>query len=216
MTAAIPDCVPQLTLASQSTATAYRFEGADGSHWNGWAICTVNDATGELAIQSDWGVWAFRWSADPKHLGAPSLTHFIGGRKMCHYLADKLTSRHGDGEQQARERFSPEATVKSWGERIAERWKDERITREERREIGRELRDLRHVDDLRDFIDRWHQIEGHDKIFADSPWEYIQHEPTTTYMVLLHGILPALVTACDAEIVARTAAEPAIATEAVA
>ncbi len=92
-----------LPLTSTTTATTYSFKEPD--HYGHWAIATVNDRTGELQITSDWGNWAFRWSADPTHLGMPTLTHFIGYRGDAHYLANKLTTR------ESRENFDPHATV---------------------------------------------------------------------------------------------------------
>ena len=84
-----------LSLTATQTAITYVFRGVPGE--GGWAHCTVNNATGELSIQSDWGSWAHCWSPDPGHLGAPSLTAFIGGRGNVDYLARKL--QHGGGHR---------------------------------------------------------------------------------------------------------------------
>ncbi len=98
-------------LTAVSTATTYTFRGERG----GWALCTVNDQTGELSIQSDWGSWSYRWHASPASLGAPSFTHFLGDRSDVDYLARKLQGRNGG------ERFSPERTAKALCHLLAER-----------------------------------------------------------------------------------------------
>lgn len=97
---------PTLTLAKTTQATTFHFvpEARDF----GWALCTVNDNTGELTIQSDWGNWSHRWSANPNHLGAPTLTHFIGDRGSAHYLAQKLAREDGP---RSGEEFDAELTV---------------------------------------------------------------------------------------------------------
>jgi hypothetical protein len=95
-----------LSLISTQVATTYVFQAVPGEF--GWANCTVNDATGELSIQSDWGSWAHGWSPDPRHLGAPSLTAFIGNRCDVDYLARKL-QREGQGGR----RWSPVMTARS-------------------------------------------------------------------------------------------------------
>ena len=73
--------------ATVRTATAYHFNFKP----HGWAIFTINDGTGELSVQSDWGNFAYRWSADPAHLGHPTLTDFLRDRASTDYLTDKLT-----------------------------------------------------------------------------------------------------------------------------
>lgn len=70
---------------TKTMAEAYSFRFEDG--W-GWVIFTVNDATGELSIQSDWGDWAHRWNIDA--LASPSLKHFLADRADCDYIACKL------------------------------------------------------------------------------------------------------------------------------
>lgn len=87
---------PTLTFISSQSATTYLFRCVDGF---GWANCTINDATGELAIQSDWGSWSYGWSPNPAHLGAPSLTAFIGSRGGVDYLACKLQRERNAGRR---------------------------------------------------------------------------------------------------------------------
>lgn len=103
-----------LRLVSTQTAITYSFRAAPGEF--GWACCTVNDATGELLITSDWGNWSHRWSADPKHLGAPSLTAFIGTRGDVDYLARKLQR-----EGKAGRRWSAAATARALRRRLCAR-----------------------------------------------------------------------------------------------
>jgi hypothetical protein len=103
-----------LILISTSTATTYLFRAAPGSF--GWANCTVNDATGELAIQSDWGSWSYGWSPNPKNLGAPTLTAFIADRSSVDYIARKLQNEGTNGR-----RWSSEATAAALRRRLCER-----------------------------------------------------------------------------------------------
>lgn len=91
-----------LTLLSKCQGTTYSFRGDDGF---GWALCTINDATGELLITSDWGNFAHRWHIDS--LGHPTLTAFIGTRGDVDYLARKLQREGRNGQV-----FSSAATVK--------------------------------------------------------------------------------------------------------
>lgn len=104
----------KLTLIATHAATTYSFRAAVGEF--SWACCTVNDATGELAITSDWGNWSHRWSANPEHLGAPTLTAFIGDRGDVDYLARKL-QREGN----AGRRWSAHGTAAALRRRLCER-----------------------------------------------------------------------------------------------
>jgi hypothetical protein len=104
----------RLSLVATQTAVTYQFRAAAGQF--GWACCTVNDATGELLITSDWGNWSHRWSTDPRHLGAPTLTAFIGGRGSVDYLARKLQREGTAGRS-----WSGEATAAALRRRLCER-----------------------------------------------------------------------------------------------
>ena len=186
----------------------------------GWALCTINDATGELAIQSDWGSWSNRWDID--HLGRPSLTHFIADRSDVWYLANKLT---GSKERNA---FDPDATViamrkvlvarrleegrchndrPSTLETRVKRWFasfDEPLTAGIARECWDGLDQLRDCQSEDLFCERFFAVRGSAWI-TDEPWNHLEHEPTTGYMVLAHSILPALSAACRAQL-GKTAA----------
>src|SRR5882757_1894032 len=88
--------IPKLVLKSaKAAATTYSFE-TEGEGFRSWAVCTVNDQTGELLITSDWGSWSYRWHASPEALGAPTLTAFIGNRGEVDYLARKLQKEGRD------------------------------------------------------------------------------------------------------------------------
>lgn len=113
-------CGGALALISTQVATTYVFQAAPGEL--GWANCTVNDATGELSIQSDWGSWTHGWSPDPKVLGAPSLTAFIGSRGDVDYLARKLQREGRDGR-----RWSVAGTARALRRQLCKRrWEDGR------------------------------------------------------------------------------------------
>lgn len=184
----------------------------------GWALCTVNDMTGELAITSDWGNWSHAWSPNPKNLGAPTFTAFLACRADCYYLADKLTSR---GQ---RERFDAAATVAELRRRLCESrlergrryaemsWtKDpwaldvfygQPLTKQLAREIWDDMDALLDVNDSTLFVERFMQIDGCGNV-SEEPWEHTRHVPETSYTVLVEAILPALITACEATLAER-------------
>lgn len=88
---------PKLVLKSaKAAATTYSFE-TEGEGFKSWALCTVNDHTGEVLITSDWGSWSHRWPASPEALGHATLTEFIGTRADVDYLARKLQKEGRNG-----------------------------------------------------------------------------------------------------------------------
>lgn len=238
---AIPSFVPKMTCTGTVTATTYKLAPTDETRrangW-GWALATINDATGELSIQSDWGSWSYRWHAAgmPERNGRRvTLTEFIGEREGHHYLADKLAGRE-------RDEFDPHETVASFRKMLckarleqgrtaianardyAERDDDRRVTDDDvdkaickwgdkklydryhteeplmagiAREIWEELAALCDLRSGDMFIDYFFRVSGH-RWICEEPWNHLENSPTTGYSVLLHGILPALVTACAA------------------
>lgn len=196
--------IPTFSLVRTHTATTYHLS-ADKHGWG--ALCTVNDATGELQIISGWGNWAYLWSARPSHLGAPTLTHFLADRDAGHYLADKLTS--GEDKKRQRHDFSAEKTVADLREYLVARFKETRDLRNHRgylsgrefRRIYQELGELAHQDE-REFVAALYEIDGHERV-SDAPWEHLRYEPTIGYLILLNGIIPALIAACQRTIADR-------------
>lgn len=191
------DHVRKLKLARTSMAISYSFQREDGLHGD-WAICTVNDATGELSIQSDWGNWSHRWGTDPKHLGSPTLTAFIADRSSCHYLADKLSPSEG---RQAARMFDAEATIAEFRGMVLERRREDAhrtrgrggfLDRETARHLWDELGRLNH-DNADEFLRGFYEIEDASKFISEEPYHLLASCPTPAYLVLLHGILPALV-----------------------
>jgi hypothetical protein len=195
---------PKLTLVATLTgARTYHFRSAD--RMGGWALCTVNDTTGELQIMSDWGNWAHLWN--PKHLGSPSLTHFIADRQGCDYLANKLLG-HDDARV-----LDADATIKKWRKTLCKQRlregrsgadhppyylaRDQRLDAALAREIWHDLGSL--FDDERHeaiFIEHAYQIEGFSRWISECPWEDTEHRDSPAYRLLVDFLLPALVAAC--------------------
>lgn len=110
--------IPTFELTGTSTAVTFHFRVP--APLGGWATCTINDATGELLIMSDWGNWSYRWHVD--HVGPSrrnphraSLMEFVCDRADFHYLAGKLC-RESDGARQ----FDAWATVKAMRAQLCE------------------------------------------------------------------------------------------------
>lgn len=192
---------PKLKLVATLTgARTYHFQSTEPL--GGWALCTVNDATGELLIMSDYGNWAHRWS--PKHLGSPSLTHFIADREGYDYLACKLLGRAAAWVLDA------DATIKEWRKRLCEqrlavgraaamnggylpRGLDASLAREIWEEIG-DLFDVERHEQL--FLDHAYRIEGFSRWISEEPWEDVVHGHSPAYQLLVDFLLPVLAAAC--------------------
>jgi hypothetical protein len=194
---------PKLQLvATLQTARTYHLRSSEPI--GGWALCTVNDATGELLIVSDWGNWSHHWN--PKHLGSPSLTHFITDRRGYDYLAGKLL-----GSRDARV-LDAGRTIAKWRKQLCDRRLSEgregmyglygdRPGAYRAREIWRSLGSL--FDDEQNesiFIERACQIEGFTRWISSEPWKETEHCYSHEYRVLVDFLLPALAAACRATI----------------
>lgn len=108
----MPLPLPVFELASITRATTYHLHV--NKPLGAFALCTVNDTTGELSVSCDWGRWSYQWSTTPANLGAPTLTAFLARCKDPDYVMRKLTS------SEERSVFDPEKTVKNMLRTLAE------------------------------------------------------------------------------------------------
>ncbi len=193
MTNLPPDVLAE---TARSTATTYHFRSppCTTSRVGGWALCTVNDTTGELLIQSDWTeACGHRWPVDS--LGRPTLTDFLAGAHFD-YLVDKLLP------PERRKRFCPESTVKHMRCLVVERRKLGGISRGGARELWDALGELISIDDSRDFLTHLNGDTDYCEHF-DDVYEDLREVPTSDAHALATIILPALVEACRREVERR-------------
>lgn len=186
-----------LKFVRSSTPTTFHLSDPTGHGWG--AYCTVNNTTGELAIMSDWGAWSYLWSPDPKHLGAPTLMHFIAERGGAHYLAQKLLGRR------AGRLFDAEATTRHFQHELAVlrlehgRRGTEKLTKARARDLWDDLNGLIEAGDGEQgatlYVERFCNNDDLTRIFNE-PWEDLQYEESNESQVLIGRILPALMAAC--------------------
>lgn len=180
--------VDELTLRGEvsitrPTAYHFRFDGFGG----GWAIFTVNDETGEFTVQSDWGVYGFRWH--PPHLPTSNLTLFLAGKGKeehdCCYITNKL--QLGTQSRELDDVVDREATRKALRYAIGDDYSDGVLTKER-------------VPELLEEIDSW---EGNDFDYGSVPselvdhfdchvslFDYVKHKHSGRYKVLTYELLP--------------------------
>lgn len=85
------------------------------------------------------------------------------------------------------------------------------LTKATARTIYNELGDIEHTHDVRDFVDAFYKIEGHEWVGEGIEFECLRYEPSYHYYQLLHGILPALVRACERTVRERETNAPCLA-----
>jgi hypothetical protein len=185
---------PTLRATGRSEATAYHFRVADKKDF-GWAICTVNDVTGELSIQSDWSNGCgFRWHVD--HLGAPTLTHFLARyRDDNDYLIGKLLP------PERRRVFSSTITQDLIRQHILEARRETRISKDDARDWWDEVGGIDETHPEHFFA---RLPEGLVDALSLDPWyETFREEETTEAWALRTFILPALCASCRDEVARR-------------
>jgi hypothetical protein len=155
-------------------------------HFNeeGWASYTINDDTGEVTIQSDWGTWAYRWHVD--HTGYRTMVEAVCGFNN-HYITDKMHYGRRD-----REEPDADETRKCLCEGIIQGRREGRLDRDKARELW---------DAAIEFFDILE--EGNADIalaradeclwkWCPDLYESIMHQPTHSFLMLRDQLIPAL------------------------
>jgi hypothetical protein len=168
---------------TRPAAYHFRFDGFGG----GWAIFTVNDETGEFTVQSDWGVYGYRWHTPD--LPTKNLTRFLASKGKSQHDCDYITSKLqlGTRSHELEEVVDLKATRKALRYAIGDDYSDGALTKER-------------VPELLDEIDSWESdgfVHGSapDELvdhFSDHRelFECIRHKPSGWYRVLTYHLLP--------------------------
>jgi hypothetical protein len=154
----------------------------------GWAIFSINDVTGELAIQSDWGNYQHRWNTS--HLGESHtkhplpLTHFLAINNDPYYVTDKL--HYGTND---REKYSPDLTERSVRQYLLEERRTGNLEREWAREAWDEIKhvDFNSPDGFMYSLNDTYRLK---KVLSDEPWDFVKHEASFGYVLLQYKLLP--------------------------
>jgi ribonucleotide reductase alpha subunit len=187
----------KLALTKTTSAVTYEFRAKTF----GWASCTINESTGDLAITSDWGNFAFQWN--PRHIGSPSLHAFIG-RGSLDYLANKLIP----GSCYV---FDEEATTSEFRRLIIEARREGRLERDQARDFWDELGSLAAdcSGDSNLYLERFLKSDFCCHFEIERPWEYQCERPSNAYRALVEIVLPPLCAVCAAEAPKHARPEPA-------
>ena len=151
-----------------------------------WAVATLHDETGFVAIVSDHGDWAHAWP--PEHLGAPTLHHFVA-RADADYAAGKMLHRA------EREELDVDGTRAAIFEVIVRDRRERSISKGEARERWDEIANW----DEDSYNER--QLPGED--WLSESYEYLRHRPTSTAKAFCEVVWPAVQRAVREELARR-------------
>lgn len=159
---------------TQATAYSFRFE------W-GWAIFTLNDATGELSIHSDWGTYGHRWHIDALPKGH-SLTTFLAGTNG-HYVTGKLQSDTRSKELE--DDFDVANSLKDIKESILDARRERHITAQYARELVEAADEWAKEFSLR-IEDCPEELSAH----LCEPWEYLRYRKSARWLFIQDKLWP--------------------------
>lgn len=170
-----------------SRPVSYRFVFEGGGGWNGWAILTINEDTGEVHIQSDYGNYQHRWN--PAHTGekGQQAMHRFFARASAHYLVDKF----GYGQQPDLKSVFDEERTKCEVRKLI-------IAHRRGRGDGRDI-DKYEARDLWDQLDSWCDADGDLHAcpselwnFLGEPWHCVYSKPSARHCFLTETLIPFL------------------------
>lgn len=172
---------------SKTVAEVYRY------HFDpmGWALFTICEATGTFSIQSDWGDYSHRW--DPRHLGEPSLKHFLA-RGSYEYLLEKFGH---EANLALAKVFDGPATMRELRKQVLERRREDCFSRQRARTLWDALAFVKNVTSTTELmheaphvvLDEWTDL-----------YEYAVFRPSARWRFLRDELLPFFVGVLRAEL----------------
>ncbi len=159
----------------------------------GWAIFTINDDTGEFAINSDWGNYSYRWSANPKNLGAPSLTDFLRRtlQRDAAYVIDKFSyTNKADLDPIVDESATRREFKRALASVFRHRRKSKILDHGNVRDAFREIDDIDFESNTsieRSMISDLYHLPD---LLPCEWWDLIRHMPSARAVILRHSLLP--------------------------
>lgn len=182
----------------------------------GWAIFTINEVTGEFAIQSDWGNYSYRWSMGPGvpnknddgSIDTDALKKFLA-RAGADYVTTKLSY---DMPRKAREEFDMAGFRSAIRELLCRTRRDEdyityqkrgrygeweRVTERFTKEWARAAWD--ELDEVCDRAEEYHHDGQTTALMENWPaslnwiddvWDYFSFKPTARFVFLQETLLP--------------------------
>lgn len=175
--------IPAFTLIATNHPVSFRFTASSRF---GWAICTVNNDTGELAVQSDWGTWAYRWHVES--LTKP-LVDFLATAEV-NYVANKLA--HDESHV-----FDASLTVAALRKKLCHERLQEgtALTKLAARTLWNKLGDLKSCGSYDEIYEAFGNIDF-SELITDEPWNYVATAPSYVWNMLTQSLIPALAQAC--------------------
>jgi hypothetical protein len=141
---------------------------------------TINEQTGELNIQSDWGNWSHRWHVDS--LGPRKLTEFL---LQCEpdYIVRKFQLNQPADLKDVRD---DEGTWKAVREHICAERREKRITKDKARNFW-VSGDIWVHDEACDTENMDFELG---KFLGNEPWEYVGYKESYQYEFLVNKLIP--------------------------
>jgi len=159
---------------SQAASYSFRFKPS------GWAIWTVNDGTGEVSLQSDWGNYTYRWHVD--HTGEKDMHHFLM-KASADYIANKFS--YGGS---LKDEVDLEATLKSLQEII----RGKELPAEEQEDLLESARSWVESAECSmesaQYDEEYHELS---ESFNHDLHDYIEHRPCHSMVFLQKCLIPA-------------------------
>lgn len=159
---------------------------------DGWASLTWNDATGEVAVQSDWLNGTYRWNTGSFGDKA-TLTDFLADRTSSPYLCDKLFRDH-------RSELDGKATRIAIKKEIVDARRAWDIDKDQARQMWEDSYDVVHHSSTVESI----YLESRDTtlkhLFSESHESLLKYREPGGYTVMKTTVIPALIKAIRVDI----------------